>query len=130
MLGRTGLRNKGWCSYSLIFSFTFYVRSTAMCTVCCAVECKGIPISNVNCILKYYSPTILRNPWFFYDTMNCIWFLGHTSRIPVNHLTLSLLMSCIYGTPSKARNLTSYIYGRDFLLVILLLEPCISLIYA
>jgi hypothetical protein len=37
-------------------------------------------------------------------------------------LTLSLLMSCIYiymcvcvcVAPSKARNLTSYIYGRDF----------------
>jgi hypothetical protein len=29
-------------------------------------------------------------------------------------LTLSLLMSYIYGAPSKARNLTSYIYGRDF----------------
>jgi hypothetical protein len=45
-------------------------------------------------------------------------------------LTLSLLMSYIYGAPSKARNLMSYIYGRDFLLGILLLEPCISLIYA
>jgi hypothetical protein len=32
--------------------------------------------------------------------------------------------------PSKAKNLTSCIYGRDFLLWILLLEPCISLIYA
>jgi hypothetical protein len=39
-------------------------------------------------------------------------------------------MSYIYGAPRKARNLTSYIYGRDFSLVILLLEPCISLIYA
>jgi hypothetical protein len=29
-------------------------------------------------------------------------------------LTLSLLMSYIYGAPSKARNLTSYIYERDF----------------
>jgi hypothetical protein len=36
----------------------------------------------------------------------------------------------IYGAPSKARNLTSYIYGRDFLLGILLLESRISLIYA
>jgi hypothetical protein len=36
----------------------------------------------------------------------------------------------IYGAPSKARNLTSYTYGRDFLLGILLLETCISLIYA
>jgi hypothetical protein len=50
-------------------------------------------------------------------------------------LTLSLLMSYIYiyiyiyGATSKARNLT-YIYGRDFLLEILLLEPGISLIYA
>jgi hypothetical protein len=44
-------------------------------------------------------------------------------------LTLSLLMSYIYGAPSKARNLT-YIYGQDFLLGILLLEPCITLIYA
>jgi hypothetical protein len=44
-------------------------------------------------------------------------------------LNLSLLMSYIYGAPSKARNLTSYIYGRDFLLGILLLEPCISLTY-
>jgi hypothetical protein len=44
-------------------------------------------------------------------------------------------MSYIYGAPSKAINLTSciiyiYIYGRDFLLGILFLEPCISLIYA
>jgi hypothetical protein len=31
---------------------------------------------------------------------------------------------------SKARNLTSYIYGRNILLGVLLLEPCISLIYA
>jgi hypothetical protein len=39
---------------------------------------------------------------------------------------------CIYVAPSKARNLTSYIYiyGGDFLLAILLLELCISLIYA
>jgi hypothetical protein len=48
----------------------------------------------------------------------------------VYQLTLSLLMSYIYGAPSTARNLTSCIYGRDFLLGILLLEPCISLIYA
>jgi hypothetical protein len=49
-------------------------------------------------------------------------------------LTHSLLMSYIRGAPSKARNLTLYIciyiYGRDLLLGILLLEPCISLIYA
>jgi hypothetical protein len=38
-------------------------------------------------------------------------------------LTLSLLMSYIYGAPSKARNVTSCIYGREFLLGILLLEP-------
>jgi hypothetical protein len=44
-------------------------------------------------------------------------------------LTLSLLMSYIYGAPSKARNLM-YIYGRDFSLRILLLELCFSLIYA
>jgi hypothetical protein len=44
-------------------------------------------------------------------------------------LNLSLLMSYISGAPSKARNLT-YIYGRDFLLGILLLEPRISFIYA
>jgi hypothetical protein len=35
-----------------------------------------------------------------------------------------------YGAPSKARNLTLYIYEHDFLLGILLLEPCISLKYA
>jgi hypothetical protein len=29
-------------------------------------------------------------------------------------LTLNLLMSCIYGAPSRARNVTSYIYGPDF----------------
>jgi hypothetical protein len=39
-------------------------------------------------------------------------------------------MSYIYGATSKARNLTAYMYGRDILLGILLLEPCISLIYA
>jgi hypothetical protein len=36
-----------------------------------------------------------------------------TTREPVwrkHNLTLSLLMSYIYGAPSKARNLTSYIY--------------------
>jgi hypothetical protein len=45
-------------------------------------------------------------------------------------LTLSLLMSYIYGAPSKVRNLTSYIYMDDFLLGILFLEPCVYLIYA
>jgi hypothetical protein len=39
-------------------------------------------------------------------------------------------MSYIYGAPSKARNLTSYIYGRDYLLGVLLLEPCITLMHA
>jgi hypothetical protein len=38
-----------------------------------------------------------------------------TNNIPQGYfLTLSLLMSYIYGAPSKATNLTSYIYGRDF----------------
>jgi hypothetical protein len=46
------------------------------------------------------------------------------------YLTLSLLMSYIYGAPSKATKLTSCIYGREILLGILNLEPCISLIYA
>jgi hypothetical protein len=42
-----------------------------------------------------------------------------------------LINSYIYGAPSKARNLTSYIYiWTRFLLGSLLLEPCISLIYA
>jgi hypothetical protein len=63
-----------------------------------------------------------------YQLTQChIWvFINYTV---LNPLTLSLLMSHIYGAPSKARHLT-YIYGRDFLLGILLLEPCISLIYA
>jgi hypothetical protein len=39
-------------------------------------------------------------------------------------------MSYIYRAPSKARYLTSYTYGQDFLLGILLLEPWISFIYA
>jgi hypothetical protein len=62
--------------------------------------------------------------------------LNHLIRQVINELTHSLLMSYIYGAPSKARNLTScvciyiYIYRQDFLLGILLLEPCISLIYA
>jgi hypothetical protein len=56
-----------------------------------------------------------------------IGFKFHSSKIC---LTLSLLMSYIYRAPSKARNLASYIYGRDFLLGILLLEPCVSFIYA
>jgi hypothetical protein len=51
-------------------------------------------------------------------------------QLYVQRLTLNLLMSYIYGALSKARHLTSYIYGRDFLLGILLLEPYISLIYA
>jgi hypothetical protein len=42
---------------------------------------------------------------------------------------MSYIYIYIYGAPSKARNLT-YIYGRDILLGNLLLEPCISLIYA
>jgi hypothetical protein len=64
--------------------------------------------------------------------------LNHLMWIIHFCLTLSLLMSYIYiyiyGAPSKARNLMLYIYlyihGRDFLLGILLLEPCISLTYA
>jgi hypothetical protein len=40
-------------------------------------------------------------------------------------------MSYIYGAPSEARNLMSCIYMDEiFLLGILLLEPCILLIYA
>jgi hypothetical protein len=37
--------------------------------------------------------------------------------IPPTHttiLTLSVLISDIYGVPSNARNLTPYIYGQDF----------------
>jgi hypothetical protein len=37
-------------------------------------------------------------------------------------LTLSLLMSYIYGAPIKARNLTSYTYRRDFYLGMCLLN--------
>jgi hypothetical protein len=36
------------------------------------------------------------------------------TRYSCQILTLSLLMSYIYGAPSKARNLTSCMYGRDF----------------
>jgi hypothetical protein len=36
-------------------------------------------------------------------------------------------MSYIYEAPSKARNLTLYIDGREFLLGILLLEPTFRL---
>jgi hypothetical protein len=63
----------------------------------------------------------------FFPRTDCIFrVLG--IQFSDQYLTLSLLMY-IYGAPSKARNLTSYtcIYGRDFLLAILLLEPCISL---
>jgi hypothetical protein len=38
-----------------------------------------------------------------------IWVLEIYTKIIWIHLTLSLPMSCIYGAPSKARNLT-YIY--------------------
>jgi hypothetical protein len=58
--------------------------------------------------------------------VNC----SRVCRELLSYIILSLLMSYIYGAPGKARNLTSYIYGRDVLLGILLLEPCISLIYA
>jgi hypothetical protein len=36
----------------------------------------------------------------------------------------------IYESTSKARNLKSYVYGLDFLLGILLLQTCVTLIYA
>jgi hypothetical protein len=58
--------------------------------------------------------------------------MGYFTFTPSYHkqrpLTISLLMY-IYGNPGKASNLTLYIYGRDILLEILLLELCISLIY-
>jgi hypothetical protein len=38
-------------------------------------------------------------------------FVAYEPCICIN---LSLLMSYIYGAPSKARNLTSYIFGRIF----------------
>jgi hypothetical protein len=66
--------------------------------------------------------------WLYVIAAGCAWQLTLS-------LTLSLLMSYththiyIYGAASKSRNLTSYIWTR-FLLGILLLEPCISLIYA
>jgi hypothetical protein len=68
--------------------------------------------------------------------MNCTPILGHSSyllgddTLEIDTINLSLLMSYIYGAYSKARNLKTYIYGRDVLLGIFLLEPCISLIYA
>jgi hypothetical protein len=59
--------------------------------------------------------------------MNELWVFNKkmptTCNVPfqmTGSLTLSLLMSCLY----------IYIYGRDFLLGILLLELCILLIYA
>jgi hypothetical protein len=60
--------------------------------------------------------------------LRAVW-MTYIHRLERN-LTHSQLMSYIDGDPSKARNLTSYMYVRDFLLRILLLEPCISLIYA
>jgi hypothetical protein len=68
---------------------------------------------------------------FVISSFQCIYTKGSAFRTSPFGLTLSLLMSYIYGAPSKARNLTSYIYiyRRDFLLEILLLEPCISLTY-
>jgi hypothetical protein len=73
---------------------------------------------------QYYTQHVLYS--LRKDTLVC--FAKYT-------LTLSLLMPYIYiyiyiyiyGAPSKARNVTC-IYERDFLLGILLLEPCISLI--
>jgi hypothetical protein len=80
------------------------------------------------------------NPKAYLQEDVCVWYsdvhpMEHLKvlRIKSCTLTLSLLMSYnyIYGAPSKSRYLTYiYIYGRDFLLGILLLEPCISLIYA
>jgi hypothetical protein len=64
---------------------------------------------------------------------HAVWTGSLNKAVCASYLTLSLLMSYIYGAPRKARNLICvyiYIYGRDFLLGILLLEPCISLTYA
>jgi hypothetical protein len=47
-------------------------------------------------------------------------FMGRNSLSNWFDLTLSLLMSYIYGASGKVRNLT-YMYGRDFLLGILLI---------
>jgi hypothetical protein len=41
---------------------------------------------------------------------------AYVTSVWITILTLNVLMSYIYGAPNKARNLTSYIYGRDFLL--------------
>jgi hypothetical protein len=54
--------------------------------------------------------------------------LFNSPNTVITVLTLSLLMSYIYGAPSKATNLM--LYGRGFLLGILLLEMCVLLIYA
>jgi hypothetical protein len=70
--------------------------------------------------------------FLYFQSLSLLLYLPHHAPASLfNPLTLSLLMSYICGAPSKARNLTYiYIYWRNFLLGILLLEPCISLIYA
>jgi hypothetical protein len=60
------------------------------------------------CNLKYiFTNNYVNNITFYYNWPN-------TFTVHVHSLTLSLLMSYIYGDPSKARILTSYIYERDF----------------
>jgi hypothetical protein len=82
----------------------------------------GIPNDTLkNCELCFLNRAL----WHTYVIRT---YILHTFYI--NPLTLSLLMTYIHGAPTKATNLMSYIYGRDFLLGILLLEPGTSLIYA
>jgi hypothetical protein len=51
----------------------------------------------------------------FHVCFSCVEFDHCAVHIHCKILTLSLLMSYIYGAPSKARNLTSYIYMDEIL---------------
>jgi hypothetical protein len=85
----------------------------------------------LNIFIYVYKNIAKIEPLVFYCRFCILCFVSQFFVTLFSHLlTLSLLMSYIYGAPSKATNVTSCIYGRDFLLGILLLEPCISLIYA
>jgi hypothetical protein len=74
----------------------------------------GFYIQTINTIV--WIKTLLNN----FDLHSLVYYPSPTDVIYIY----------IYAAPNKARNLMTYIHGRDFLLGIVLLEPCISLIYA
>jgi hypothetical protein len=110
------------CTLLIPFSRSDFPAGLPQSYGCRYVHCAHLP-ANTRSVKAQTRITLVQPEYLNKETLR-------DSHTIINLLTLTLLIPYIYGAPSKARNLTSCIHRRDFLLGILLLEPWISLIYA